>query len=97
MIIGFLTFTSTISAQTGQPSDDKVQQAQGTQIQRQTQHPTTSTTKNLSTRAIEAEKEAKQKGQSQRQTKTQVNGLPPNLTDTINPPKHPDRTIPQKE
>jgi hypothetical protein len=49
--------------------------------------------KKQSEKDLEAEKLAKEKSHSQKQTKTQPNGLPPNLTDTINPPKKPKQPI----
>jgi len=97
-IAAVLMLTAGAFAQQGQPNDDRIQQqpAQSTQV-RVERSAQTNAVRNQSANEVEAEKAAKEKGQTQNQTKTQPNGLPPNLTDTINPPKRPDRIIPAKE
>lgn len=98
-----LMFSVTASAQIEQPNDDQRQQQPPRPTQQQVERSATNATtnpnviRNRSASEVEAEKASKERGQSQKQTKAQPNGLPPNLTDTINPPKHPDRIIPAKE
>lgn len=97
LIASAFMFTVGAFAQQGQPNDDQLQQQAPRPTQVRVEHTATNAARNQSANEIEAEKAAKDKGQTQTQTKTQPNGLPPNLTDTINPPKQPDRVIPAKE
>ncbi len=88
LLAAFFGF-SAMAQQDPADDQDRLQQQAPRPAQTQVERSANTNAQNQSNKDLEAERLAKEKGQTQKQTKVQPEGLPPNLTDTIQPSSKP--------